>query len=132
MPVVNFTSQIHWTGLFFPWHRAYMHAFESALKTKCGYNGTQPYWNWSLHTEDVFNSSIFDPSLTSGFGTNGDPNNDYQLTDGAFSTDFLVAYPVPHKLWRNFTAQPWQTLPPFFADGIQHPGYELNKFANVS
>ena len=125
-------AQIHWTGLFLPWHRAFVYAFESALKTKCGFNGTQPYWNWSLHAEDIFNSSIFDPSPTSGLGTNGDPNNDYQIFDGGFSSDFHVSYPAPNKVRRNFNPQPWITLPPRFADGIQDPAYQPYKFANTS
>ena len=41
-------EQIHFTGLFLPWHRWYVHFFESALKSKCGFAGATPYWNWSM------------------------------------------------------------------------------------
>ena len=68
----------------------------------------------------------------SGLGTNGDPNNDYQIFDGGFSSDFLVSYPVPNKVRRNFDLQPWITLPPRFADGIQDPAYQPYKLANTS
>jgi hypothetical protein len=40
-------KQIHFTGLFLPWHRWYVHFFESVMKSKCGFSGASPYWNWS-------------------------------------------------------------------------------------
>lgn len=36
------TLSIHGTGNFLSWHRYYTYAYESALRTECGYNGTQP------------------------------------------------------------------------------------------
>ena len=39
--------QIHQTGFFLPWHRLFVQTFEDALKTKCGYIGVQPYWDWT-------------------------------------------------------------------------------------
>ena len=41
-------SQIHNTGLFFPFHRFYVNAVESAMKEFCGYTGAFPYWDWSI------------------------------------------------------------------------------------
>ncbi|KAJ3866692.1 Di-copper centre-containing protein [Lentinula novae-zelandiae] len=38
---------IHFTGLFLPFHRWYVQMYENALKEKCGFNGTSPYWNWA-------------------------------------------------------------------------------------
>jgi hypothetical protein len=38
----------------------------------------------------------------SGLGGWGDPNNDYQITNGAFK-DFEVSYPVFHRLRRQYT-----------------------------
>ena len=40
--------QIHQTGYFLPWHRLYVQSFEDALRTKCGYKGVQPYWDWTI------------------------------------------------------------------------------------
>jgi len=117
---MDLNIRIHGTGYFLPWHRAYVSAFESVLKKKCGYNGTQPYWDWSLHTEDFPNSPVFNPDPTSGLGTNGDPNNNWELSDGAFSRDFLLAYPTPHRLRRNFTIQQ------------SDPATDQNKFANAT
>jgi len=41
-------TQIHFTGFFLPWHRAYVNDFEAALRTECNYKGIQPYWDWTL------------------------------------------------------------------------------------
>jgi hypothetical protein len=52
-----------------PWHRYFLNLFEDALRTDCGYQGTQPYWDWNLDTADWSKSPIFDP--VRGFGGNG-------------------------------------------------------------
>jgi len=103
---------IHFTGLFLPWHRNYLNDFELALRKECGYKGAHPYWDWTLDASPNFtNASIFDKY----FGGWGDPNNDYQITTGAFAKDFDLVYPVPHKLRRNYTAR--GTNPDPFGDG---------------
>jgi len=93
---------IHFTGQFLPWHRAYVKDFESALQEKCGYKGTQPYWDWTLDSSNFQNSTFWDPDAASGVGGWGDPNNDDQITDGGFA-DFTVSYPVPHRIRRQYT-----------------------------
>ena len=64
---------------------------------------------------DFPNATIFDDSPTGGFGRWGNPADDYQITTGAFANDFEVAYPVPHKIRRNYTAK--STNPDPFGDG---------------
>ena len=49
------------------------------------------------------NSTFWDPDTTSGLGTWGDPNDDYQLTDGGFADGFHLSYPSPHRLRRQYT-----------------------------
>lgn len=55
-----------------------------------------------------------------GLGGWGDPSNDFQLTDGAFSSSssFQLSYPSPHSLRRNFTLQPYLNYrrPEFITD----------------
>lgn len=46
--LLDLNYRIHFTGLFFPWHRWYLQVFEDSLKSKCGYRGASPYWNWAL------------------------------------------------------------------------------------
>ncbi|PGH14377.1 hypothetical protein AJ80_05967 [Polytolypa hystricis UAMH7299] len=69
---INMTPTIHGTANFLTWHRYYIWAYEKALRDECGYQGTQPYWNWGKYAADPVNSPIFDGSDTS-MGGNGDP-----------------------------------------------------------
>ncbi|KAG8683107.1 hypothetical protein FRC09_016289, partial [Ceratobasidium sp. 395] len=71
----------HITALFFPWHRWYLDAFERAMKINCGFNGTMPYWNWSLDVADFSKSPIFDADPVYGIGTWGKKENDWHVTD---------------------------------------------------
>lgn len=115
--------QIHRTGYFLPWHRIFIQTFEDELRSKCGYTGVHPYWDWTkgnasgldkldigpnpeLDTEDFYHASIFSNSTVDGLGSWGDPANDFQITTGGFK-DIKVAYPVPHNIRRNFTLQPF-------------------------
>lgn len=61
------TLSIHGTGNFLSWHRYYTYAYENALRTECGYNGTQPYWDWGRYATPE-TSPIFDGSDTSMSG----------------------------------------------------------------
>ena len=48
-------------------------------------------------------STLWDPDTTSGLGGWGDPNDDNQITDGGFADDFVVSYPVPNRIRRQYT-----------------------------
>jgi len=129
---------IHATGLFLPWHRWYVHSVETALRTKCGFTGASPYWNWSEDAANFYGSSFFaDNSSTSGLGGWGDPARDYQVPSGGFS-NFHVSYPSPHIIRRNFTLQPWTDIPsisnllpdPSFLANISFTKKEVNKLVN--
>jgi hypothetical protein len=39
---INQTMTIHYSGTFLSWHRYYTWLYEEALRTECGYTGTQP------------------------------------------------------------------------------------------
>ncbi|KAA1473808.1 Di-copper centre-containing protein [Dentipellis sp. KUC8613] len=114
---MDLNVRIHFTGLFLPWHRWYVNVYETALKEKCGYEGSAPYWNWSQDSADVYDASIFQESdPTSGLGGWGNPAKDYSVPDGGFS-DLHLSYPSPHTLRRNFTLQPYITqTSPLFPD----------------
>ncbi|KAK7941478.1 uncharacterized protein PG986_013865 [Apiospora aurea] len=122
------TPNIHWVGHFMLWHRYLVATYEKALREECGYEGGQPYWDWSLdarpHDPDslsAFPDTVFGPGAYS-FGGNGDlvapspEQNPLNLTggtgggcvrDGAFTPDrFRVNYgPDPGCLKRDFV--PW-------------------------
>ncbi|KAI0663578.1 Di-copper centre-containing protein [Cubamyces menziesii] len=123
---MDLNTKIHYTGLFFPFHRFYVNAIETEMKERCGYTGAFPYWNWSIDAHDVESSPIFQESNPiSGLGGWGDPAKDIQVQDGGFR-HLEVAYPIPHILRRNFTLQPFLPLGglPMFTN--------LSQYANES
>ena len=65
---INQTKSIHWTGVFLSWHRYFTWAYEQALRNECGYEGYQPYWEWSTFASDPTASPLFDGSETSVSG----------------------------------------------------------------
>ncbi|KAK7744004.1 hypothetical protein SLS62_010365 [Diatrype stigma] len=61
--LINQTLTIHYTGNFLSWHRYFVWLYEQALREECGYQGTQPYWDWATTAEyGLANSSLFDGS----------------------------------------------------------------------
>lgn len=65
------TLDIHFSGIFMPWHRWFTYSYEKALREECGYKGYQPYWDWPKYAAAPQDSPIFDGSETS-LGGNGD------------------------------------------------------------
>ncbi|QRW27742.1 tyrosinase [Rhizoctonia solani] len=103
---MNLNPIIHWTGLFLPWHRAYLHEWTNIIRKECGYNGVVPYWAWEKDSGDFLASPIWDNDKESGLGGfSDDASDDYTLHTGAF--DIEIAYPVPHKLRRHLLPFPW-------------------------
>ncbi|WDK13942.1 hypothetical protein CGRA01v4_05223 [Colletotrichum graminicola] len=63
---INQTTTIHYTGNFLSWHRYFTWLYEEALRNECGYQGTQPYWDWpKTAITGMEKSPIFDGSETS-------------------------------------------------------------------
>ncbi|KAF4498966.1 tyrosinase central domain containing [Fusarium agapanthi] len=106
--------QIHFVAQFLPWHRYFVHLYETSLR-ECGYRGSMPYWDWTLDSKDMSKSPVFLNDKTRGFGGNGlnggfvSPARPNPLTicilDGAFN-NFTVQYYDnalrPHCLNRGF------------------------------
>jgi len=120
---MDLNTQVHFTGRFLPWHRWFLYAVEGALKSKCGFNGVSPYWNWTIDAPDFYESSFWkDSNPQSGLGGWGDPNADYSISDGGFSK-LQLSYPTPHTLHRNFTLRPFDI--PFLV--LDDPTFEANR-----
>ncbi|VBB76622.1 Putative Tyrosinase [Podospora comata] len=64
------TLNIHFSGNFQPWHRWYVYQYEKALREECGYNGSQPYWDWPKYSSAPQDSPLFngDPYSLGGNG----------------------------------------------------------------
>lgn len=75
---------------------------------------------------DFYESSFWsDTDPESGLGGWGDPNADFSVPDGGFSSLHL-SYPSPHTLRRNFTLQPFQGFAPPFNTFFTQPLKEAN------
>ncbi|KAB5571726.1 hypothetical protein GE09DRAFT_1200741 [Coniochaeta sp. 2T2.1] len=64
------TPFVHNDGLFLRFHRQFVHLYEEALRSECGYEGAQPYWDSSISYADPRKSTVFDGSPWS-MGSNG-------------------------------------------------------------
>jgi tyrosinase len=104
-----FGSYSHKSALFLPWHRWFIHLFEEALVTHCGYAGALPYWDWTLDWEDITKSPVFDP--VSGFGGDGNVTGEVTVgggrcvIDGPFAGLEALRFDAnwaPHCLSRGF------------------------------
>ncbi|KAH8667387.1 Di-copper centre-containing protein [Tricladium varicosporioides] len=119
---------IHFTGLFFPFHRYFVWSYTQSLIKDCGYTGVSPYWDWTLDAADFVGSTMWSDDTASGLGqASGIEANDFEVGTGGFASDFTLAYPASHPLRRNFTLEPWTEfgdLSEFFTD--------LTKKANTS
>ncbi|CAE6448076.1 unnamed protein product [Rhizoctonia solani] len=105
---MNLNPLIHFTGLFLPFHRLYVHEWTNALRSQCGYKGVAPYWAWEYDAADFEHSPIWDPDPVYGLGGFGDPNDDNTVKNGGL--DLSLAYPIKHKLRRQY--QPYIVIPP--------------------
>jgi tyrosinase len=85
---MNMTPSVHSTANFMHWHRYYIWAYETALRTECAYTGYQPYWDWAKYA-DIVNSPIFNGDEWS-MGGNGES---VPHTGTQFGTENLPAGP---------------------------------------
>ncbi|KAL6706425.1 hypothetical protein ACN47E_005531 [Coniothyrium glycines] len=76
---MNMTPSVHATANFMHWHRYYIWAYETALRTECDYKGYQPYWDWAKYP-DLVNSPIFNGDDYS-MGGNGEPVGNHAGTN---------------------------------------------------
>ncbi|KAI0475366.1 Di-copper centre-containing protein [Xylariaceae sp. FL0804] len=53
------TNQIHMMAKFLPWHRYFVHVFESLLRSECGFDRAMPWWDETKNAGDFNGASIF-------------------------------------------------------------------------
>ena len=100
----------HHSASFLPWHRYFMHIYENTLRDKCGYNGGLVYWDWTLDSDKLEESPVFNSK--NGFGGDGEVGGEITVSptgrcvvDGPFSDVIAEYYDVkyqPHCLSRGF------------------------------
>ena len=77
-----------WKPTFFlPWHRWYILQLENLLRN-IKPKVTVPYWDWSLEADNWNNSIIWYSEC--GFGRDGDPKKNHNVTTGPFRADKWV------------------------------------------
>ena len=100
----------HHAAAFFAWHRIFIHTYEKALQTECGYDSHLTYWDWTLDWQNFTESPVW--GSPDGFGGNGDASSTKEgvshgncVTDGPFA-NFQVPWVNrkvrPHCLSRGF------------------------------
>ncbi|PWY66784.1 hypothetical protein BO70DRAFT_419105 [Aspergillus heteromorphus CBS 117.55] len=74
---------IHHVGQFLPWHRYYMHIYETLLREECDYTGPIPWWN---EQQDADSGHMWQSSMwgADAFGGNG-TGADLCVRDGRFA-----------------------------------------------
>ncbi|KAK9413193.1 putative Tyrosinase copper-binding domain-containing protein [Seiridium unicorne] len=73
---------VHFVASFLPWHRWFVHLYESALRDECDYVGPMPYWDWTQDSGALPSAPVFSdspkgfggPGLSSGFSSPARPN----------------------------------------------------------
>ncbi|KAK4565674.1 hypothetical protein LTR86_003522 [Recurvomyces mirabilis] len=100
----------HNSAPFLPWHRYFLHIYESTLRDNCGYQGSLVYWDWTLDSDALELSPVFDPET--GFGGDGEVGGEISigrtgrcLVDGPFvgiTADYYDVKYNPHCLSRGF------------------------------
>lgn len=100
----------HHTASFLPWHRYFLHLYETTLREHCNYDGGLVYWDWTLDSDAIEHSPVFDPDT--GFGGDGEiggeitvSNTGRCIVDGPFAGIVADYYDVkykPHCLSRGF------------------------------
>ncbi|KAJ6004732.1 tyrosinase [Penicillium herquei] len=74
---------IHDVGQFLPWHRYYMHIYETLLRDECGLTAPMPYWDevYDADSGDMWQSAMWDAEAFGGNGT----GSGLCVEDGRFS-----------------------------------------------
>ena len=100
----------HNSAPFLPWHRYFLHIYETTLREQCNFTGELVYWDWTLDWEHLEDAPVFDAE--SGFGGDGDKSGEITVgntgrcvVDGPFSDIQAKYFDVkfkPHCLSRGF------------------------------
>jgi tyrosinase len=103
---MDVNHNIHFTGVFLPFHRWYLDTFERLMRNECGYKGPMGYWDWTKDSANPQGSTLFSPDPKTGLGNFGSADNGYIVDDGALA-NWRISYPTPHVISRSFINTPW-------------------------
>ncbi|EED21564.1 conserved hypothetical protein [Talaromyces stipitatus ATCC 10500] len=98
----KFGNYSHNAAPFLPWHRYFIYVYEQALRENCGYQGSLPYWDWTLDYQDLSRAPVW--NLIDGFG----PSRDEYGSEGVAGGHCVVS-------------GPFAGLMPTFFEGVRDP-----------
>ncbi|MCJ1396714.1 hypothetical protein MMC18_009606 [Xylographa bjoerkii] len=75
----------HETTNFLPWHRYFVHVYETALRGRCNYTGHMAYWDWTLDWANFRDAPVWDSDT--GFGGSGGADAPDSVGEGTCVTD---------------------------------------------
>ena len=78
-------NSTHDTAGFLPWHRYFVHLYETALRDRCNYTGAMVYWDWTLDWADFSQSPVWDAET--GFGGDGGVDSPRSVGQGRCVAD---------------------------------------------
>ncbi|KAL5338566.1 tyrosinase central domain protein [Aspergillus crustosus] len=129
---INYTMSIHKDGVLLPWHRHYIHLWETALRTECGFTGSVPYWDWTL-SPDLHSNPIFAPSKSEETDTSLSGDGTYNATEQSLRDPTILSFPPGHGggciTTGPFTSWPVNLGPFSFSDAYAHAPLPENAFA---
>ena len=112
---------------FFPWHRVFINYYEKALQT-IDSTIMQPYWDWSLDSQNPENAAIFED-----FGLDGDPSKGNCMSQGvAKNWTVTVGHTQPVCLRRcngGLKARQAWWSPQALAQAALNPSYNFTAFS---
>ncbi|QKX63468.1 uncharacterized protein TRUGW13939_10638 [Talaromyces rugulosus] len=65
---------------FLPWHRYFIHVYKQALRENCDYQGSLPYWDWTLNHQDLSRAPVW--NIIDGFGPSRNENGSEGVAGG--------------------------------------------------
>ncbi|OMH82196.1 putative tyrosinase-like protein tyr-3 [Zancudomyces culisetae] len=104
------SMEVHGNSMFLPWHRNFINEFEQTTRRYYP-EFTLPYWDSARDYSSPMNSEVLTYRYVGG---NGDPDNNFCITNGPFK-NWNLTYPDDAScLTRNFTIEdgkmpPWQS-----------------------
>ena len=99
---VTAEEQAHVASTFLPWHRLFLFELETQFRNLGGQYACfgLPYWNWGEDRDEYVNNYRSWTILNSGLGGAGDANDNYCVTDGAFTADVYTPTNCPNS-WQD-------------------------------
>ncbi|KAI0440084.1 hypothetical protein F4803DRAFT_578093 [Xylaria telfairii] len=117
----------HYAAAFLPFHRYFIHTFEKALKSECGYQGGLPYWDWALDSADLALSPVWRD--VGGFSGDGNETIGEAISGGHCVTSGPFAFARRH--WQaKYNGHGFEPLaaPHCLNRGFLAPGKDKDEF----